>query len=248
MAYGVLITNSSGHKIIQDEQPIYALDRSGTLPQARTSNVGGAPYTSGGYPHVYGYDVVGSAAEPSGEEEVFFEVAVGDWIAYHPWSVFISDGQNTAYNVMRGSNIVSLKSGGLNYYVFDRMDNIAGAGSSSGYGMQVFNGSGTVMWDSTEITNRVEAGYQISSSTTINSTANAGSIRAWYCTVLGGPSGYGGWNAIQNWYLKRISTTQWQVAVGVVDYGFYPYGGGWYGFSTTTGLIAGNARVLLAHV
>lgn len=249
MAYGVSVTNSSGHKIIQDTQPIYALKRSGTLSQYKTSNVGSTPYTSVGLPHLYGYQVQGTNADPSGTEEVFFEVDVGGWIAYNAFSVFISDGQTTAYDVLVGSDVTSTMSGGLDYYVFDKMDSISGAGAASGYGMQVFNASGTVMWDSNEITNRVDNGYTISSTTTINSTANAGSIRAWYCTIRSG-SGFanGGHTNVNNWYLKRLSTTQWQVAVGVTNYAFYPYQGGWYNFATATDLVTGNARVLLAHV
>ena len=249
MTYGISVTNSSGHKIIQDEQPIYALKRSGTLSQHETSNRGNTPYTTVGLPHLYGYLITGSNAEMSGDEEVFFKVNVGDWVSYQPWQVFISDGQTSAYNTLRYSQITSTMSSSLSYYVFDKMTSISNAGSSSGYGAQVFNTSSQCMWDSSKLTHRVSQGRILSSTTTISSTANAVSLRSWYLQLTSG-SGFanGGHTNFNSWYAKRLNTSSWQIGVGPVDYGFYPYQGNWYNFATTTTLLTGNAHVMLAYV
>lgn len=249
MAYGISVTNASGHKIIQDQQPIYALKRSGTLSQNSTTNVGNTPYTTVGLPHLYGYSVLGSNAEMSGDEEVFFKVDVGDWIAYQPFEVSISDGQQTSYNALRISQITSTMSSSLSYYVFDKMTSISNAGTSTGYGAQVFNTSSQCMWDSNKLTHRVSQGRIINTTTTISSTANAVSIRSWYLKLTSG-SGYagGGHTNFSSWYAKRVSTSSWQIAIGPVDYGFYPYNNAWYNYSTTTVVLTGDAHVMLAYV
>jgi len=251
MAYGIVVENLSGHKIIQDQQPIFALKRSGTLSQYQTTNVGTAPYTAQGYPHLYGYLVTGSNAEPVGDEEFFIKLEVGEWVSYHPWQLFISDGQSNAYTTLALSQLTSNRSSNLPYYVFDRMNNISGAGSSTGYGAQVFNASGSCMWDSNEITNRVSQGVTATGGTTVNvtSTANAVSLRSWYLKITGGGGAIGrnGYTLVKNWYAKRVSTTSWEIAVGDIDYGFYPYQGAWYNFSSPTTLLTGDAKVLLAY-
>jgi len=249
MSYGIEVKNTAGNKIIQAEQPIYALKRSGTLLQNSTTNKGNTPYTTVGLPHLYGYSVLNTDAEMSGDEEVFFEVDVGDWIAYQPFQVSISDGQQSSYNALRISQITSTMSSSLNYYVFDKMTSIPNAGSSSGYGAQVFNASSQCMWDSSKLTHRVSQGRIISSTTTISSTANAVSLRSWYLKLTSG-SGYadGGHTNFNSWYAKRVSTSSWQIAVGPVDYGFYPYNNAWYNYSTTTVILTGNAHLMLAYV
>jgi|GEM_PF-4204346 hypothetical protein len=249
MSYGISVNNSSGNKIIQDENPIYALKRSGTLSQHETTNQGNTPYTTVGLPHLYGYLVSGSNAEMSDDEEVFFEVDVGDWVSYQPWQVFISDGQTNAYNTLRYSQVTSTMSSSLSYYVFDKMTSIPNAGASSGYGAQVFNASSQCMWDSSKLTHRVSQGRIISSTTTISSTANAVSLRSWYLKLSSG-SGFanGGHTNFNSWYAKRVSTSSWQIGVGPVDYGFYPYQGGWYNFATATTILTGDAHVMLAYV
>jgi len=249
MSYGISVNNSSGNKIIQDENPIYALKRSGTLSQYETTNQGNTPYTTVGLPHLYGYLVSGSNAEMSDDEEVFFEVDVGDWVSYQPWQVFISDGQTNAYNTLRYSQVTSTMSSSLSYYVFDKMTSIPNAGASSGYGAQVFNASSQCMWDSSKLTHRVSQGRIISSTTTISSTANAVSLRSWYLKLSSG-SGFanGGHTNFNSWYAKRVSTSSWEIAVGPVDYGFYPYQGGWYNFATATTILTGDAHVMLAYV
>jgi hypothetical protein len=249
MSYGIEVNNSQGNKIIQDQQPIYALKRSGTLSQHETTNQGNTPYTTVGLPHLYGYLVSGSNAEMSGDEEVFFEVDVGDWVAYQPWQIFISDGQQNAYNTLRFSQITSTMSSSLSYYVFDKMTSIPNAGASTGYGAQVFNASSQCMWDSSKLTHRVSQGRIISSTTTISSTANAVSLRSWYLQTTSG-SGFaeGGHTNFNSWYAKRVSTSSWEIAVGPVDYGFYPYNNGWYNFATTTTVLTGDAHLMLAYV
>jgi hypothetical protein len=249
MSYGISVNNSSGNKIIQDENPIYALKRSGTLSQYETTNQGNTPYTTVGLPHLYGYLVSGSNAEMSDDEEVFFEVDVGDWVSYQPWQVFISDGQTNAYNTLRYSQVTSTMSSSLSYYIFDKMTSIPNAGASSGYGAQVFNASSQCMWDSSKLTHRVSQGRIISSTTTISSTANAVSLRSWYLKLSSG-SGFanGGHTNFNSWYAKRVSTSSWEIAVGPVDYGFYPYQGGWYNFATATTILTGDAHVMLAYV
>jgi len=131
------------------------------------------------------------------------------------------------------------------------MNNISGAGSSTGYGAQVFNASGSCMWDSNEIVNRVSQGVTATGGTTVNitSTANSVSIRSWYLKITsgGGAPSVGGYTLVKNWYAKRVSTTSWEIAVGDIDYGFYPYQGNWYNFGTPTTLLTGDAKVLLAY-
>lgn len=249
MSYGISVNNSSGNKIIQDQNPIYALKRSGTLSQHETTNQGNTPYRTVGLPDLYGYLVSGSNAEMSDDEEVFFEVDVGDWVSYQPWQVFISDGQTNAYNTLRYSQVTSTMSSSLSYYVFDKMTSISNVGTASGYGAQVFNASSQCMWDSSKLTHRVSQGRIISSTTTISSTANAVSLRSWYLKLSSG-SGFanGGHTNFNSWYAKRVSTSSWQIGVGPVDYGFYPYQGGWYNFSTATTILTGDAHVMLAYV
>jgi len=249
MAYGISINNNNNHKIIQDQNPIYALKRSGTLSQYQTTNQGSAPY----YPtheHAYGYLVQNTAADPTGTEDIFFKLDVGQWISYWPFQLFLSDGQTSAYTTLALSDFTSNRSTSINYYIFDRMNQITGAGAASGYGMQVFDTSGSCMWDSNEITNRVSYGAQITSTTTINTTANAVSMRQWYIAVY--PSiGFarGGANPLYGWRCRRVSTSSWVVEIDYVDAGFYPYQGEWYGLSGSTNpLVNGNARVLFAYV
>lgn len=250
MAYGISVNNSSGHKIIQDTSPIYALKRSGTLSYHQTTNVGTTPYTSVGLPHLYGYRVFGTNAAITGDEEIFIEVDTGHWVSYMPFQGYISDGFTTAYNTLYQCQFTSTMSGPINYYIFDKMTSIPGAGSSSGYGTQVFNSSGECMWDSGEITNRVSNGLITSSTSSITSAANAVSLRSFYLKTESGSGQFnGGHTNFKSWYAKRNSITSWTIQKdGIVDYGFYPYQGGWYNFSTATTFLTGDAHALLAYV
>ena len=250
MAYGISVNNSNGHKIIQDTAPIYALKRSGTLSYHQTSNVGNEPYTAVGLPHLYGYKILGTNAAITGDEEIFIEVDTGHWVSYMPWIVFISDGQSTGYNTLSECQFTSTMSGPINYYIFDKMTSITGAGSASGYGAQVFNASGDCMWDSGEITNRVSTGLITSSTSSITSNSNAVSIRSWYLKIQSGSGQFrNGHTNFLSWYAKRDSTTAWTIQKdGFVDYGFYPYQNAWYNYSTATTFLTGDAHVLLANV
>jgi hypothetical protein len=215
MSYGVSILNSQGHKVIQDGDPIYALKRSGTLNPVKTGSVTGW----------YAYDVSVSAAEPTGTEEVLFQLDVGNWIAHQPWYIWLGgppwqfqyfEPELSQYNSLwnHKSNQSTLP-----YYVFDRMDNIPGAGAATGYGMQVFDSNGTVCWDSNEITNRVsKAGTVTTSGASISSTANAVSLRSWYCDITRiGPVTVNTLNNVRSYRATRVSSSSWDISIGIVD-------------------------------
>lgn len=246
MSYGVTITNSQNHKIIQDGDPIYALKRYGTL----------SPVKQGPETGWYAYDVSVSSAEPTGTEEVFFEISVGNWIAHKPfftwlggppWQYQYYEPELLQYNSLWNH---SSNQSTLPYYVFDRMDNIPNAGSSTGYGMQVFNSNGTVCWDSNKVTNRVSKGGTVgSTSTNISSTANAISLRSWQAAV--GPIVNGNRNYLTGHVATRTSTSAWNIAIGNQDWG-------WFARSPSDGTTAqipnspyinnADARYLLAYV
>lgn len=219
MAYGVEILNDFGRKVIQDGDPIYALKRSGTLSPVKTG-----PETGW-----FAYDISVSAAEPTGTEEVVFELNIGSWIAHQPWYVWVGgppwqfqyyEPELSKYNSLwnHKSNQSTLP-----YHVFDRMDNIPNAGDATGYGMQVFNSDGTVCWDSNKITNRVsKAGTLTTSGGTISSTANAVSIRSWYCDVIKFGGDYPtGRNHIRSYRATRTSSSQWDIYLNNVDRGWF---------------------------
>jgi hypothetical protein len=221
MAYGALVINDSGHKVIQDASPIFALKRSGTLQ----------PVYQGPETGWYAYDISVSLAEPTGTEEVFFELPVGGWLGHKPFFSWLGGPANGQLDQGNGQYFVpeleqynslwnhSSNQSSLDYYVFDTMDNIPGAGAATGYGMQVFDSSGNVTWDSNAITNRVSVGGTVSTSTiTVNSTANSCSLRSHYQDFV---LVNGNRNWIRGHKITRTSTTQWKVGLGFIDKGWF---------------------------
>lgn len=239
MAYGISVTNSDGEYIIQDQQEIFVQKRAGTISHFKYSTRVGS----------YGYQIAnGSSEYPTGTEDVYFQLPVGGWVAYWPWILFVSDGQSTAYTELAFSRIVSNQST-LNYGIFDRIS-VVGT-STSGYGAQVLNASGLVLWDAALTTNRVSKGGTVVSNasyiqtTSVSSTANAASLRANECHIRKTGQGY---NLMYGWTAYRQNSTTWQITKRAVDAGFYPYQGRWFEDQFNRTITYGDARYLLAYL
>lgn len=234
MSYGIIARNNSNEVVIQDENPTYVLKRSGTLNSSFYSS----------YANSYGFYVTGTPAAPLGTEEVLFSVPVGGWISYYPWITFATSGQQTYYSDLNTTELAASMSS-VQYSVFDKIDVVGAA--TSGYGAQVFNSSGVVVWDGTKVTNRVSLGATVvtnstnSQSVTINSDANATALRAWEChlNAVGGEG-----TAITSWAARRVNSSLWAIEKRVVDRGYFS-GSFFYQFNAV--VTVGDARYLLGY-
>lgn len=234
MAYGISAVNNNGEVVIQDSNPIFVLKRSGTLSASYSCS----------YANSYGFYVSGTPAYATGNEEVFFSVPVGQWFSYYPWITFATNGAQYWYSDLYTTQVAASVNT-LNYYIFDRIDTVGAA--TSGYGVQVYNSSGTAVWDSTKVTNRVSFGATVvsnnttSQSTSVSSTANAISLRAWegHGVNVGGNG-----TALISWAARRSSSSSWVIEKRTVDRGFFN-GSIYYAFNFT--ITTGPARYLLAY-
>jgi hypothetical protein len=234
MSYGIIARNNNNEVVIQDQTPIYVLKRSGTLNSSFFSS----------FANSHGFFVNNTPAAPLGTEEVFFSVPVGGWVSFYPWITFATDGQQQFFSDLNTTELAASMSQ-VQYFVFDKLDVVGAA--TSGYGAQVFNQNGVAVWDSTKVTNRVSFGATIltnstnSQSVTVNSDANAVSLRAWEChlNAVGSPG-----TAIRSWAARRTSGSQWAIEKRIVDRGYFR-NGTFLQFNAV--VTVGDARYLLGY-